>query len=379
MLGKLFKKKNARTEENIVLDINATEEFSDSEYEAAEEPEEILVDENEDAPAEDVELREEVYTMEKGAFTSHDGKTAVSYYVFSPLNCEARGVIQLCHGMCEYVLRYEHLARELCKRGFVFCGNDHLGHGYTAENDEELGFTAEGGGAAFMVQDVHRLTCIIKKKYAGLPVVLLGHSMGSFIARLYMEHYASELSAAIISGTGGPESPAALGKKLAKIVMVKKGERDRSELLDKLAFGKYNKKFKEPSPNAWLSRDEEVQNKYSEDKFCNYKFTARGFYDLFDMLGAVSKKKWAKRIPSELPILMISGDMDPVGNYGKGVRKVYDRLAAAGVEDVTLRLYVGGRHELFNEINKEVVIRNTVEWIEEHIFEEDLKSGSACG
>ena len=172
---------------------------------------------------------------------------------------------------------------------------------------------------------------------------------------------------------------AALGKKLAKIIMVRKGERQRSEFLNKLAFGSYNKKFKEDSPNAWLSRDEEIQSRYSEDKFCNYRFTARGFYDLFDMLAAVSKKKWASQVPSDLPILIISGDMDPVGNYGKGVRKVYRRLADAGVEDVTLRLYVGGRHELFNEINKEVVIRNTVEWIEDHLPDADMKNESAVG
>jgi alpha-beta hydrolase superfamily lysophospholipase len=200
-------------------------------------------------------------------------------------------------------------------------------------------------------------------EYPDLPVILIGHSMGSFIARLYIAHYASDITAAVISGTGGPESPAALGKKLAKIIMIRKGERQRSAFLDKLAFGSYNKKFKEDSPNAWLSRDEEVQSKYSEDKFCNYKFTARGFYDLFDMLAAVSKKKWAEKVPTELPILIISGDMDPVGNYGKGVRKVYDALAKAKVEDVTLRLYNGARHELFNETNKDDVIRDTLEWL----------------
>ena len=379
MFGKLFKKKNTPELEGEIVEnqemIDQTEEEDTTDC-----AELIFINESEDEEFEDVELREDVYEMEKSTFRSHDEKTDVSYYVFTPIDKEPCAIIQLCHGMCEYILRYENLARELCRRGYIFCGNDHLGHGYTAESDEDLGFTAEGGGAAFMVQDAHKLTTIIKKKYPDLPIVLIGHSMGSFIARLYIAHYASDITAAIISGTGGPESPAALGKKLAKIIMIKKGERQRSAFLDKLAFGGYNKKFKEDdSPNAWLSRDEEVQSKYSEDKFCNYKFTARGFYDLFDMLAAVSKKKWAEKVPADLPILIISGDMDPVGNYGKGVRKVYKRLADAGVEDVTLRLYVGGRHELFNEINKEVVIRNTVEWIEEHLPGAEMRNESALG
>jgi len=378
MFGKLFRKKAAPELEDEIVESTELAEETDTDIES-DGTELIFINESEDAPTEDVELREDVYEMEQSTFVSHDGITDVSYYVFTPIHKEPHAIIQLCHGMCEYILRYENLARELCRRGYIFCGNDHLGHGYTAESEDDLGFTAEGGGAAFMVRDVHSLTAIMKRKYPDLPIVLIGHSMGSFIARLYIAHYADDISATVISGTGGPESPAALGKKLAKIIMVRKGERQRSEFLNKLAFGSYNKKFKEDSPNAWLSRDEEIQSRYSEDKFCNYRFTARGFYDLFDMLAAVSKKKWASQVPSDLPILIISGDMDPVGNYGKGVRKVYRRLADAGVEDVTLRLYVGGRHELFNEINKEVVIRNTVEWIEDHLPDADMKNESAVG
>lgn len=360
-----FKKKKKNGE----FEIELCEIIED---EAAEETEGICLSEQEDEPGEDRELRAEDYEMTEDTFLSNDGDTDVAYYVFAPKNIRPKAIIQLSHGMCEYVLRYENVAREFCRYGYIFCGNDHLGHGYTAGCDEDLGFTAAGGGAAFMVKDVHKLTRIMKNKYPGLPVVLIGHSMGSFIARLYIEHYAKELAAAVIVGTGGPEAPAALGKKLAQIAIVRDGERTRSEFFNKLTFGKYNKKFKnETSPHAWLSRDVEIQNKYADDKLCNYKFTARGFYDLFDMLSAVSKKEWAKKIDKELPILIMSGDMDPVGNYGKGVKKVYKRLEAAGVEDVTLRLYTEGRHELFNEINKEVVIRNTVEWIEDRLEERE--------
>ena len=306
------------------------------------------------------------YTLWESSFLSHDTKSRAAYYIFEPIG-EKRGIIQISHGMCEYIMRYEPFAREMCKNGFVVCGNDHIGHGKTAPSDELLGYTAEAGGAMIMVKDARMTSGIVRSRYKGLPLFLLGHSMGSFVARLYVEHFGEELAGAIIVGTGGPESPTALGKAVAKAVEKLKGGHHRSRLLDKLAFGGYNKKFKENDPHAWLTRDKEVRERYAADKYCSFKFTARGFYDLFDMLGEVSKKDWASRLPRELPILIISGDADPVGNYGRGVDKVYRRIEKADVRDVTLRLYHGARHELLNETSKDEIIEHTLEWIEEHL------------
>ena len=306
------------------------------------------------------------YKLIRTRFTSTDGKTRVAGYIFEPL-CAPKAILQLSHGMCEYIMRYEPLARELCAHGILVCGNDHLGHGNTAPDDESLGFTAFGGGADCFVRDLYRMTKLTKKRYGDLPVILLGHSMGSFIARRYISKYGHKLSAAIIVGTAGPGSPTGLGKMLARLIMLRHGEHYRSKLLAKLSMGSYNKKFKkEKSDHSWLTRDIELRDKYADDKYCTFLFTVRAHHDLFDLLGSVSEKDWADSVPKKLPILIISGDMDPVGNYGKGVRKVYDSLAEAKVEDVTLRLYNGARHELFNEINRSDIINDTLEWLGEY-------------
>ena len=299
-------------------------------------------------------------------FLSADGKTRVHYYVWRPAEGQPKAVLQLAHGMCEYVQRYDGWARRFCAAGYAFCGNDHLGHGHTAPDAEELGYTHPTNGADYLVEDLHTMTALMTKEFAGVPLVLYGHSMGSFAARVYLTRYGEELAAALISGTAGAGQPTGIARKLARGIGSTKGWHHRSRFLTSLAFGSYNKRFREERSSAsWLTRDTEVQKMYREDALSHYVFTAAGYDTLFALLGEVSRKDWAEKVPKTLPVLVFSGDMDPVGNYGKGTRGVYERLVKAGCERVTLKLYEGGRHEMHHETNRDEVFADLVKYLEE--------------
>ena len=303
--------------------------------------------------------------FEKTSFLSADGKTPVAAYFWYQADVKPRAVIQLSHGMCEYITRYEAWARRFVEAGFAFCGNDHLGHGHTAQSKHELGFMAKRGGAELLVEDTHKMSLLAKEKFPDTPLVLYGHSMGSFVARAYLTRYGAELAGALISGTAGPGQPTGMGRGLARVVGKMRGDHHRSNLLTAIAFGSYNKKFqKEKSLLSWLTRDESVRAAYADDPFCTFVFTTAGYDTLFSLLGEVSDKKWALAVPKELPILLFAGDMDPVGNYGKGVRAVYDRLVKAGC-NAQLQLYEGGRHEMHNETNKDEVFADLISYLEE--------------
>lgn len=303
--------------------------------------------------------------FEERTFLSADGRTRVHGYIWRPQGVMPKAIIQLSHGMCEYVLRYTEWAHRFCEAGYVFCGNDHLGHGHTAPDEEELGFTASKNGAAYLVEDLHIMSAIVKAEFPGVPLVLYGHSMGSFAARVYLSHYGEELAAALISGTAGPEQPTGLALKVAHAVAAMKGERHRSGFLTSLAFGSYNKRFREENDvHAWLTRERSVREAYAKDPFCHFIFTAAGYDTLFTLLNDVSRKEWAQTVSKTLPVLLFAGEEDPVGNYGKGVRKIYERLQKAGCRGVQLRLYPEGRHEMHNETNRDEVFADLITFLE---------------
>ena len=300
-----------------------------------------------------------------GSFLSVNKESNIAYYIWAPE--KPRAVIQISHGMCEYIERYAPHAEFFCSQGIALAGNDHLGHGRSAKDEHELGYTY---AADFMVDDLASMTNILKEKYPEVPVFLLGHSMGSFLLREYMTKYSDKLAGAIISGTAGPDNPTALGKALAAVIGKIKGDHHRSGLLFMLSIGSYSKPFgKDAEPECWLTRDKFVTNAYKNDKFCHFVFTANGYVCLFDVLGRVSKKSWAKKTDKNLPVLLISGSDDPVGSFGKGVRKVHERLIAAGTKDLSLVLIEGARHEPFNELEpaKSEALNTVCDWIDKRI------------
>lgn len=279
-----------------------------------------------------------------------------------------KAVVQLVHGMCEYIGRYDAFARFLAEKGMAVIGNDHLGHGKSAGTAGELGFFAKKDGYALVVEDVHSITVTAQKKWPDTPIFMLGHSMGSFIAQAYLGKYGSELSGAVISGTGGPNPILGAAMLIVNTTALFRGEHYRSAFIDNLAFGSYCKRIPDShSAKDWISSDREIVNKYTRDPYCMYTFTASAFRDLFRMIKASTDKALPERIPKQLPILYIAGTEDPVGDYGKGPRIMADRMKNAGIEDVELKLYEGMRHETLNEVGKQQVYDDVLGFIEGHI------------
>ena len=300
-------------------------------------------------------------------FLSTDGKHKVFARECTP-DGEVRAVLQIAHGVAEHIYRYAPFMEFLANHGFVVVANDHLGHGKTAENEQELCFFAEKDGWNDVVSDMDQLHKLTAAKYPDVPYFLFGHSMGSFYARWYAEKWPESITALVISGTAGPSFMNVIGQRLAGLIARVKGPRYVSPLMVKLNFGSYCKKIENAkSANDWLTRDEAVVNAYDADGLCTFQFTASTYREMLATLNHVSSRAWAESINKDLPVLLIAGDGDPVGDYGKGVRKVWVMLGDAGVKDLTCQIFEGGRHELHNETNRDEVFDYVLTWIEDHI------------
>lgn len=290
-------------------------------------------------------------------------------YVISPdPGVQVKGIVQIAHGMAETSERYERFAAFLAGLGYLVYIHDHRGHGKTAENLDNVGYLADKDGFMWLVKDMHHLTVIIRKKYPSLPLFLLGHSMGSFASQRYAMEYGKELSGLILMGSNGNQGiMLKAGRLIAAMEAGRTGRRTKSEKMNNLLFGGFNKLF---SPNRtdfdWLSRDEEEVDKYIKDPYCGTVFTSGFYHDFIIGLMVIEKKKNRKKVPKELPMLIISGDRDPVGRCGKGVKNLYQIYKKTGVNDITLKLYPEARHELLNELNREQVTEDIASWIKEH-------------
>ncbi|MBR3741939.1 MAG: lysophospholipase [Clostridia bacterium] len=283
------------------------------------------------------------------------------YRIWSP-SAAPRAIVQIVHGMAEHIDRYDRMAKALNEAGFLVCGRNHRGHGPEAEL---LGYFADKDGWEVILKDAHDVSEDVKKQHPGVPFFLLGHSMGSFLAREYALRYGKELDGLILSGTGFyPKALCASGRIMAKLAPQKKP----ANFVNNIAFAGNNKPFAPGRTGfEWLSRDEKEVDKYVADPLCGFCFTGSAFADFFGGLLALTDESRLSSMPKDLPVYFMSGDKDPVGQMGTGVRQVAEQFKKAGMKDITVKLYPDARHELFNELNREEVSADLTLWLNEHV------------
>ena len=302
-------------------------------------------------------------------FPSCDGTHQIFARQWLPADGQPKAVVQIVHGVSEYIDRYAAVARFLADHGFAVVGGDHLGHGRTALGSEEYGFFAEHNGWHTASADVRRLRSLMGEKYPGLPYFMLGHSMGSFLTRTYLIDWPGTLTGAILSGTGQePPFLVRSGKMLSGLVSRISGPRSHSKLVEQLSFGTYNKQFAPTRTRAdWISRDEAVVDAYIADPLCEFLPTTGMFRDMMEGLQYIANKNNLSKMDAATPVYIFSGDRDPVGGNGKGVQTVADFFRDAGTEDLTVKLYSGGRHEMMNEVNRDEVFADLLNWLNDHM------------
>ena len=303
---------------------------------------------------------------EKLTYKSNDGITNIHATIWIP-ETEIKAIVQISHGMIEYIERYERFAKMLNKHGILVCGNDHLGHGKSIVDKSHYGYFAEKKGDQVLVNDLYTLTDIVRQKYPDIPYIMLGHSMGSFIVRNYIINYSDHIDGCIIIGSSYKSSLLMMfAKIMAKITaLYHHGSMYRSPFLYKCTNGSFNKRFEEGhiSPNCWLTTDEEIVNKFSNDPLTQFKFTCNGYYTLYTLIQKACNKTLAKRIRKDLPIFILSGKDDPVGNFGKDIYLIEKEYKKANINNVTIKLYNGMRHELINEKENILPITDVINFV----------------
>jgi alpha-beta hydrolase superfamily lysophospholipase len=304
--------------------------------------------------------------IQKSSFTFiGDEKANINVITWIPEVEQLKGVVVIVHGMAEYANRYDRFARFLCSNGYAVYANDHRGHGFTL-NNSKIGFFAKKDGWELILSDLNKVINVVKERHPDLHITLFGHSMGSLLARTYAIDYGVKIDKLVISGTAFDKGLLTnIGLVLAKILCRLVRPHTPSHLLTFLTFATANKTYKNKRTKFdFISRDEAEVDKYIKDPLCGFVCSNAFYVDLLTGLKYIHKDENVKRIPKQLPILIISGDDDPVGDYGKGVEKAYQQIKASGCDNVTFKLYPGARHELVNETNYQEVYSDVVQWID---------------
>ncbi len=294
------------------------------------------------------------------------GNRILHAVVWTPLG-KPKAVVVLIHGMIEHIGRYEEFAMYLRRQGYGVVGYDQLGHGRTAVEREDFGFFAEKQGQKIVVQDIQRMVVCTKKHFPGVPVILLGHSMGSFFLRKYVTVYGKEIDGAVLCGTGAMPMPVlSAGLTVARLSKLTKGSHYRSAFLHSQVFDANNKLIKEPQTDRdWLTKDVDKLRENMEDPCCNFMFTSGGYVDFMKIIFDLQRRLGLSRMPKDLPILLISGGKDPVGHQGEDVAALCDLFREIGMEQVALIICEEDRHEILNETDRQAVFQQIEQWLGE--------------
>lgn len=301
---------------------------------------------------------------------SCDEQTNLHYIIWYPDTEKPKAVLQIIHGMCEHINRYDDFARYLNSKGIAVIGHDILGHGHSVSSIQNLGFFSSKHGNKYNITDIHNIHNLCLELFPDTYYFILGHSMGSFLLRQYLHSYRnSYLHGAIIMGTGHePGEFIKLAGLFANSLCKIQGKKYRSKILYQMTLGNKNKAFfNEKTKTSWLTADKKEQLKYEQDPLCKFKFTVSAYKDLFIGINSLYFPKNLARMNKNLPILLTSGTMDPVGKYGVNVEKVYSSYKAHSFKDVSLKLWRGMRHEILHEVNKEAVYSYLYTWMNNYI------------
>jgi alpha-beta hydrolase superfamily lysophospholipase len=298
-------------------------------------------------------------------FTSDDG-TEIYVHVWQPEG-DTKAVVQLAHGMGEHAGRFSGLAENLVKHGYAVYANDHRGHGLSIRSGEEPGHMGEDNVFERAIDDVRTLSGKIAEKHKGVPRFLLGHSMGSFMVQRMLIQHSDCMDAAILSATNGkPPAIAAVGRLVARVERFRIGKTGKSPVINALSFKEFNSKFK---PNRtefdWLSRDEAQVDAYIDDPLCGFIVGAQSWIDMLDHLGSLTEPPSLAQIPKDIPIYILAGTSDAVGDMGAGVMRLVHAYGDAGLRNVEVKLYPGGRHEMLHETNRDEVVDDLIVWLEQ--------------
>jgi alpha-beta hydrolase superfamily lysophospholipase len=316
----------------------------------------------------------------QGKYISADGVSEIEFIWLDANTKKPKGIVQIAHGMAEHIDRYIPFAKLLNKNGFIVCGNNHIGHGksickhFEAVKEKDLlGVLPKKNGSEIIIEDVHLLRNLMQEKFGDdIPYFLFGHSMGSFIIRLYIAKYGGGIAGTIISGTGALPKPAAFAALvLSSFLTAVKGPQYKSKMLTKMVNGGFIKKLSKKTKDIetdfdWLSVNKDNVRTYIRDPLCGFEFSVSGYKMLSELMYQCASSKTIRNTPKEMPLLYISGASDPVGNDGEDIRKLMGKMLGTGHEKVWANIYENMRHEILFEDGKDRVMEDVLIWLEEH-------------